>query len=505
MSVLRRRPGAVLFLYWLSLLPAFATWLWIDRTYAPWDFAYHSYLVMRLHDGFVRGNLWRFYELDRFYPPLFHLLALPASFVTDHPDAFCFGNWLALLALLCATRSIGASLAGPMAGLAAALVIPGYIYVAWMGRMPMTDLTLTATVAWTLALLVRPIDLENRRQARQLGLAIGLGMLAKLGLRVLLAAPLLALLVSHLGRARRAGAPARWWPLIPVVLWATVLAAPWYVRSLGNLSHQLAWHLGEGVRQAEGDPPAFSYAGVEYYESALATRYMSPPLWILLVLGLLSLAVGWRRRRDSDELAPPGRWLPLFLSAAGGLACLLSIGNKDERYLLPFTPVLAVVSTAEIARLAPRVRRGAVVGCGLLGYALALWSLFVVAPPDPTDWRVTETAAAIADDMAASGRRDAVLVVPNEWHMNFMSLDYAVERRLGERIETRRVEAPLDRAALAEYGYAVLVLPPPEETVLSRHSVEASEVVLAAPGWSAIASFTRGDGREVRLMARRPG
>src|SRR5581483_10709708 len=142
-----RRPLAVLAVYWAALIPAFAVWLWRDRTYAPWDPAYHSYLVMRLHDGLVRGNVWRFYELDRFYPPLFHALAVPASFFSDHPDAFAFGNWLALLALLCATWATAAPLAGADAALAAAFLVPGYAYVAWMCRMAMTDLTQAARVA----------------------------------------------------------------------------------------------------------------------------------------------------------------------------------------------------------------------------------------------------------------------------------------------------------------------------------------------------------------------
>jgi len=165
--------------FWLTLLPLFVAWLALDQTEAPWDQSLHSSSILRLHDGLVRGNLWRAYELSRFYPPLFHVLAVPASFVSTHPDAYCFGNWLALLAVMWGTFLTGRALAGSAAGLVGALVVPAYGWVTWMGRMPMTDLTLTATVILTLAVLVRPIDLTEPRHARWLGIAIALGMLAK--------------------------------------------------------------------------------------------------------------------------------------------------------------------------------------------------------------------------------------------------------------------------------------------------------------------------------------
>ncbi|HZR80179.1 MAG TPA: putative molybdenum carrier protein [Candidatus Binatia bacterium] len=496
-----RRPLAVLAVYWAALIPAFAVWLWRDRTYAPWDPAYHSYLVMRLHDGLVRGNVWRFYELDRFYPPLFHALAVPASFFSDHPDAFAFGNWLALLALLCATWATAAPLAGADAALAAAFLVPGYAYVAWMCRMAMTDLTQAATVAATLALLVRPAPLAARRDARRLGIAIALGMLAKWSYAFFAGPPIAAAVVSRLREAGPAERRRTLWALAPLVVWPLVLAGPWYVRSLPYIASRLGWHLGAEVAAAEGDPPPLSVAALDYYADALSGAYMTWPTWALLLTSATALAWSWWRD-PVPAVAPPRRWSPLLVSAAAGFACLVAIANKDPRYLLSIVPVIAVVSGAWVAFLEPPARRRALVACAVLGYGLALHALFVADPPDPTEWRLVEAAHAIADDMASSGRRDAVLVVPNDEHMNFMSVDYAIERRLRDKVQTDRVTDPLDAGALAPYGYAIVVLPPPPESVLSRGSIAASAFVPSQPGWSAIASFARGDGREVRVLRR---
>jgi 4-amino-4-deoxy-L-arabinose transferase-like glycosyltransferase len=486
--------------FWLALLPLFARWLLQDHAFAPWDMAYHSALVLRLHDGLLHGNPWRVFELSRFYPPLFHVLAVPASFLSTHPDAFCVGNWIALLLLIWAVFLAGSELAGPAAGLAAALLVPSYAYVTFMARMPMTDLSLTATVAWTLFLLCRWRRLDDGNEARWLGISIGLGMLAKWPYAFFTFLPLADLVRRH---AREAGGirDARFWrPLGVVALWAIGLAAPWYVRSVPYIVSQLGWQLGSGVTLAEGDAPPFTWAALEAYADAMRSFYLRPALVPPLLLGLAALGVAWLRR-DPSSIAPPGRWSPLFLSVLGGAACLLSIANKDARYPLPFVPSLAVVSGAWVGVLGARAQRVALGLCAVAAYAIVWSNLFRLEPPDATNWRVIETAERIAADMAASNERFKVLVVPNEPQMNFMSLSYAIERTLRAKVQVERVEAPLDAAKLAEFGRAVIVLPPPEETVVSRSSQAAAAFVAGESGWIAEATLTRGDGRRIEIYA----
>lgn len=509
-----RRTLLLLALYWLTLLPLFVAWLRIDQLFAPWDHAGHASMVLRLYDGFLGGNPWRFYELSKFYPPLFHLLAVPASLVSTHPDAFCFGNWLALLALLWGTFFVGRSLAGPAAGLAAALLVPAYPYVTFMGRMPMTDLSVAALVAWTLALLCGEDPFIAPRATRRLGLAIALGMLAKWSYAFFITAPLLALLVRH-ARVHWRPAWAQFWrPLGWLAVWPAVLAGPWYVRSIPNIVQQFGWQFGSGVRLAEGDPDPISTASLLFYLPVLRTYYLGCFTGLALLAGVVALAVGWRTREHSP-IAPPAVWTPVFLSLLGGAACLVLVANKDVRYPLPLVPSLVVVSGAAITLVHTRLRGPVLAACALVGWAMAWHSLFRLEPPDATDWKVPDVAATIIAGVRSSAV-DAplrVLVVPNEPQMNFLSLRYALEVALRDeakmvsgrprKVEADRVEGELDAQRLATYERVVVVWPPPEETIVSRATVGAASFVLEQPDWAVESRIVRGDAREIRVMAPR--
>jgi 4-amino-4-deoxy-L-arabinose transferase-like glycosyltransferase len=500
-----RRALAILAGFWLALLPLFALWLWLDRGIAAWDPSMHAGLVLRLHDGLLKLNPWRAYELSRFYPPLFHLLAVPAAFVSTHPDAYCFGNWVTLLALLWLTFFLGRTLAGTAAGLAAAFVLPGFAYVAWMGRMAMTDLTLAATVTFTLWLLVRPIDLADVRQARLLGLSIALGLLAKWPYVLFTAVPLAhALWRYHRTAARTAQAAAFRRSIAHLLLWPILLAGPWYVRSVPSLVGKASWHLGSGVAADEGDPPVWSVASLEYYARQLWFDYLRIPLLLLFAAGVVVLVLAWlqRRRRPETTIAPAARWAPLGLSAASGLASLVLIANKDPRYLLPFMPIVAVVCGAALAALRPNAQGRALTACAMLGWLLAADDLFRLAPPDPTDWKLDDVAELVLPHLDASATPLRVLVVPNDEHMNFTSLGYALLRRSRAKSEVERVGHLVDEATLTTFALAVVVVPPPDETPLSQGTQAAARLLLSRPDWRVESRVTRGDGREILLLAR---
>lgn len=505
MDLTTRRAFGFLALFWAALLPLFVVWLAADRTEAPWDGSLHAGAILRLHDGWLRGNLWRVYELSRFYPPLFHVLALPASFFSTHPDAYSFGNWVALLAVLWGTFLLARALVGVPGALVAAVLVPAYGWVTWMGRMVMTDLTLTATVVWTLVLLSRPLELSAPGAARRLGIAIALGFLAKWPYAFYTFLPLSWLVWRHwLAAGRDVRARAFWRPLVPVLVWPLALAGPWYVRSVPSLLHRASWHLGTGVVEDEGDPAALSFAALAYYAQKLWLEYLSLPLVILFAVGVVVLLRAWRRG-DRGELATPAAWLPLGLSVAGALVCLELITNKDGRYLMPMIPALAVVSGAAVASLPARARGAAVLLAALLSWGLAYRTLFVVSPPDPRDWKIADTAAVLAPRLDPV-HPTRVLVVPNDLELNSNSLAYALQRVSPAKAEVHRVEHALEPATLDGFRFAVVVVPPPPEAPVSRGTVAAAELVLSRPDWRELARFTRGDGREVVVLEKRaPG
>jgi 4-amino-4-deoxy-L-arabinose transferase-like glycosyltransferase len=485
--------------FWLALIPLFVVWLRRDGTFAPWDMAYHSWVILNLRDRLLHLNPYRIYELSKYYPPLFHLLASPAAFFTTNPDAFCLGNWIALLGLIVATFLLGRALAGTAAGLFGALTVPAYGAVTEMGRMVMTDLTLTATVAVTLWLLVRGRRLDEGRQAHWLGLSIALGLLAKWPYGFFLFLPLLELVHTHWrGHRRELGSVAFWRPLLVLCLWPALLAGPWYVRSVDYIVSQAPKYLGSAVMEAEGDPATFSLQSLLYYPRALLELYFTPPTLALFVVGAVVLMWSWRRGGES-EVAAPKRWLPLLLAATGGLACLVLITNKNGRYVMPLVPVLAAVSGVAVCALAPRMRAPATFAWAIVAYVIIVWNLFVLSPPNPVDCKIEPLAQWFVETMQAQGRKLRIAVVPNDEMLNFMSLDYAIERTL-PKVDVLRVEQRLDPSSLNDFDCAVVLKPPVEETVLSRHSIENTRLVVEGSGWTERFAIARGDGRTIRVL-----
>jgi hypothetical protein len=496
--------------FWLALLPLFVIWLQRDLVFAPWDEAHHAGLVLKLHDRLARGNPWSVFELSKYYPPLFHVLALPATLVSTHPDAYCFGNWLALLALMLATCWIGRSLLGPAAGLAAGLLVPAYAYVSWMGRMVMTDLTLAATVAVTVALLARPDPLRDARAARWLGASLGLGMLAKWSYAFFLALPLAAALAQR--RRSTCARLASWsfWrePAIAAGV-GVLICGPWYVRSVASVLRQAAWHFGDGVRTAEGDPPALSLASLRYYPDALRAQYLTPPLAALLVLGAATLIVAALRRRTPAQWAGSAAWLRVLLAPLSGWLCLVAITNKDFRYILPVVSVLAVLSVTPLSLLGPRSRRASLATLAILSYGLVWLNLFRLAPPNAVDWQVERTAEVLADRVRRSERPLAILVVPNDARFNFMSLAYATERLARRKLTVDRLADPFAASELDAYDAVVTIEPPLPETILSRGSEAATrELARGSTGadeirtWRPSATLPVADGHTIRVLVR---
>jgi len=494
-SSLKSRHFLFILLYWLILLPFFWTWLARDQVFAPWDMADHAGMVLRLRDALLHGKFLTVYTLSKYYPPLFHILALPASFFSTHPDAFCFGSWLSLLFLMGGCLLLTERLTGSVeAGLASAFLIPGYVYISWMCRMPMTDLTLTAGVAWALWALRYPSPPDEKTRDRALGICLALGLLAKWSFLFFILLPLLVFLLQ---KNRPSFKRNRGIWLLPLIL-----AGPWYARSLPKIIRKSVGQLSGRVAQMEGDPAFFSRDFFLYYFRSLREYYLSLPLLILVLGGTLFLIISLAKRGKGarENLR---RYTPALAGLVGGWLILSFIANKDPRYIMPIMPVLSFLSVSWIPVLPAGVRRSAPFLFAVLGFCLVFWNLFSLAPPDQRNWRIEDLAGFFLKTSGEGTEEIKALMIPNEWHLNDMSLGYAM-KRLGVNADVEKKKGILEEKDLGQYHYVLLLDPPPENTNVCPHGKENTRFMTSRDRWRRIAAFPRPDGRSI-LILERPG
>ena len=173
-----------------------------------------------------------------------------------------------------------------------------------------------------------------------------------------------------------------WRRLVPLLLWAggvaAVYVALWpalWLEPIRRLGQVAAFALNVGGsphtwpnfflgRIVAGDP------GPLYYPVALAFR-LAPPV----LLGLLALAVAWRRR---DARSGPVLWLVAY---AALFVAVMTLGSKKfDRYMLPAIIALDLLAGVGLWAAArslgpPRLAVGAV-AAPIVGQALLLWQAY---------------------------------------------------------------------------------------------------------------------------------
>jgi 4-amino-4-deoxy-L-arabinose transferase-like glycosyltransferase len=287
---------------------------------------------------------------------------------------------LAALATLGAAHAWAAAVWEPRTARRAVLVLVSSAGFLGLGRFGNLDMLFTCWI--TLGLLAAERATAHPDRTGPLvaaAAAAGLGMLTK-GL----AAPLFVAAVP-LVHARLVGRPLpspRAWAIAAVAF--ALVTAPWYVAA-GLLAPAylrdffLVHHLG---RFAEASP-AFHTGPWWYYLPALAALLFP---WSLL--SPAALAAAWPRR-------DPGLVFCLVWSATMVIVLSCSRG-KLATYALPALPALALATARglePLASAAPRVRRLAAAGLGVLGAALVA-APATVARIDHERWREVVAAAA---------------------------------------------------------------------------------------------------------------
>lgn len=325
---------------WLCLIGLVATvWMgwWLRHNPLPDGFQNEYLHVGNAYDlwsAMLRGAWWQVRLLveGNYWPPGFYLVPLPLLWLsavksgTQPWGLLVAGNLVHLGVLLVAMRSLGRSLAAPLAPLLVVLC-PGVF-----GALVRYEPNL-AVVAWTaagLAFLVRSEGLRRRGMVLGWGASLAVGLLMD---RLSVAFFLLPAVLPLLRGAGRRGWANLGLALLPVLLLDTY----WYTYFVRSSAEELLSQAPVGEIDSAGQvtstPLPWSLA---YYPLALLDSQAGP------VLGLVLLAGLWGPRTRER--------LVLLATVATSALFFTIVAKKQVFYTLPLlVPLAALVSDRRLA------------------------------------------------------------------------------------------------------------------------------------------------------------
>jgi 4-amino-4-deoxy-L-arabinose transferase-like glycosyltransferase len=364
----------ILALLWLLAIALDGGWLWLDRSVASWDPADHLIGSLNywwtLHQARWTASDWwdGLWTLSSKYPPLLYISTAPViALLGRGSDQAVLVNIFFTALLLATVYGLGRHLFNARIGLWGAglcLLLPQFYTQRTQYFM---DYPLVALV--TLSFLCLTLWRSAKSGWTQggwaiaFGLSFGLALLMKQSALFFLAVPLAWVGVGTI-RQRQ------WGKLLQLVvagMLAIALLAPW-------LSHNWLFQITAGINAnvrsavAEGDPPLTSLAAWTFYLADLP-RALSFPLLVVPVVGILLATLGIRGFGDrvqvgdrpyarygsqSRSLRDSLTWLAVFLG--GAYLIWSAVVNKDNRYVMPYLPVLALVLAYGMTRWQGRWR-----------------------------------------------------------------------------------------------------------------------------------------------------
>ena len=409
----------VLGIIWLLGAISDRLWFALDRSVPAWDQADYltsslKYLQALQHPQWFSGEWWtNFWLLSTKIPPLAYILTVPFLQVFGTgTDRATLVHLLFSAILLASVYSLGVQLFNRQVGLWAAAIcvlLPGL----YRFRLQfLLDYPLTAAITFAFYCLTMWKASEGRRKNEEgssatdltdvtdrtlleertkkkykfshyptlplspssffwaiaFGISLGLSILVKHTTVLFLFTPIVWLAVG----AVRQKAWGRLGQLTGALLLSVAVFGPWAKTNwLLILTGGKRATLDSAI--AEGDPGINTIDAWIYYGKHLPEHVS----WPLLLIPLVGLILYWRRRQNCSSILHLNscRWLAVFW---GGAYLINSLNiNKDDRYVIPYLPVLSIF-LAYCLTLWPS-RWGRQIRWGTIGLAI-LAMLFHILP-----------------------------------------------------------------------------------------------------------------------------
>lgn len=336
-------------------------------------------------------------------------------------------NLIFLGLLLWGVWGLGNQLAGRPAGIVAALLVLAAPGIRLSAAEYMLDLPLTCMVILAAWACILTDGFTKRARSVLFGILCGLGMLTKWSFFLFLIAPTVMILVEGLRKAR-AGETPRGVRLVNfawALLCGILVAAPYYAPIFMVLVKKTWVHAGGA---ADGFTSPFTLESALFHLEALPRKLLGWPLTLAVAGGALAAM----RMRGAAR-----RGVRFLLIWAVSLYALFTfaIVNKQSRYLLPWLPVLLLITTLGLLDLWRRRREGVLRPIGavliVLLAALGLRGSWYVPPGG--DWRLSSLVGALEQDLSSRrtpmGRAWKLGVIPDVREVNGPTLGYYVSRQ----------------------------------------------------------------------------
>jgi len=403
----------VLGIIWLLGAISDRLWFALDRSVPAWDQADYltstlKYLQALQHPQWFSGEWWtNFWLLSTKIPPLAYILTVPFLQVFGTGgDRATLVHLLFSAILLASVYSLGVQLFNRQVGLWAAAIcvlLPGL----YRFRLQfLLDYPLTAAITFAFYCLTMWKASEGRRKKEEgssatdltdvtdrtqleertkkkykfspspssffwaiaFGISLGLSILVKHTTVLFLFTPIVWLAVG----AVRQKAWGRLGQLTGALLLSAAVFGPWAKTNwLLILTGGKRATVDSAI--AEGDPGINTIDAWIYYGQHLPEQVS----WPLLLIPLVGLILYWHRRQDSSSIfyLNSCRWLAVFW---GGAYLINSLNiNKDDRYVIPYLPVLSIFLAYCLTLWPSRWRRQ--IRWGTIGLAI-LAMLFHILP-----------------------------------------------------------------------------------------------------------------------------
>jgi len=306
------------------------------------------------------GTFWhQFLTVPEAYPCGYHLLlALGMLVLGPNASVALFMNLIAAMILVISTFQIGKALLGSAIGALGAVLVASFPALAIYSREAMIEYWLTATTALAIWQVLRTEGFTRRAPSLLLGVIVGFGLLLKPTFVFATWAPLTTMAVVALTRRLRVTA----FNIAGTVAIALALAAAWYVPHRSDVIGLALVNREDGVRWGHVRD---IWGALGLYVELLTAHLTSGPVALLGVIGLGSVAIGSRRRTA---------WV-LWTSFLGSwVIVLVALAYRDDKYLMPTLPALALGAATAVFWFRRRAVRVACVA-GLLVLQLMVFSV----------------------------------------------------------------------------------------------------------------------------------